>query len=78
MARNECACKNYEEFASELAIHFAGIEGLKKPLLFIYPKLRICMDCGDADFIVPEKDLKVLATGVPVDGTVFLEGGEIP
>ena len=63
----------------EVAVHFAGIEGLKKPLAFIYPKLRICMECGDAKFIVPEKELKVLATGVPVDGTiVVIEGGELP
>jgi hypothetical protein len=37
------------------------------------------MECGDAKFIVPEKELKVLATGVPVDGTiVVIEGGELP
>jgi hypothetical protein len=60
-------------------VHFPGIEGLQKPLVFIYSEVSVCRDCGYADFNVPESELKVLATGVPVDGAVVLiAGDEIP
>jgi hypothetical protein len=70
MSRNKCACENYREFNGEVAIHFPGIEGLKKPIVFTFPKLRICLECGRTEFTVPERELRVLATGVPVDGAV--------
>lgn len=79
MVREKCVCENYQEFSSEVAIHFPGIDGLQKPLVLTYPKLLICLTCGDAHFSVPERELRVLATGVPVEGSIVLAGGdEVP
>jgi len=44
MSRDKCACGNYREFDSEVAIHFPGIEGLQKPIVWTFPKLRVCLE----------------------------------
>ena len=76
MSRYKCACENQREFNGELAIHFPGIKGLQKPIVMIFPKVRVCMDCGYADFTVPERELSVLVTGAPVNGAVVVNAGE--
>lgn len=70
MACYRCACENQREFNSEVAIHFPGIQGLRKPIVWTFPKLRVCLECGYADFRVPERELETLVTGVPVDGAI--------
>jgi hypothetical protein len=72
MACYKCACGNHREFNSEVAIHFPGIQGLRKPIVWTFPKLRVCLECGHADFSVPERELRVLVTGVPIDGAIVL------
>jgi hypothetical protein len=57
-------------FSGELAIHFPGIEGLNKPVVLIFPQLRICLNCGSAELVVPEKERRVLIEGKPVDGAL--------
>ena len=59
-------------FNGEVAIHFPGREGLTKPIVWVFPKLTICFDCGAAQFKVPKTELQVLK-GAPVDGTVLAE-----
>ena len=79
MACQKCYSENQSTFNGEVGIHFPGREGLQKPLVFTYPKLLICMTCGDTSFSVSERELRVLETGVPLDGTiVVIEGGEVP
>jgi hypothetical protein len=70
MSRDKCACENYREFNGEFAIHFPGIKGLQKPIVWVFPKVRVCLDCGYADFNVPERELSVLVTGIPVNGAI--------
>ena len=66
MLHQKCTCENYREFNSELAIHFPGLQGLEKPIVWLFPKIRVCLDCGDANLTVPERELSVLVTGAPV------------
>jgi hypothetical protein len=75
MSPDKCACENQRDFNAEVAIHFPGIKGLQKPIVMIFPKVRVCMDCGYADFTV-ERELSVLVTGVPVNGAVVVNAGE--
>lgn len=63
-----CQSENQKAFTSEIALHFAGIEGLNKPIVWMFPTISVCLDCGKARFIVPERELKVLRTGAPVEG----------
>jgi hypothetical protein len=45
----------------ELAIRFPGIEGLDKPIVFVFPKLLVCLNCGFTEFAIPETELRRLA-----------------
>jgi hypothetical protein len=66
-----CSSKQQKLFNSELAVHFPGHDGLNKPIVWVFPKVAVCMDCGAAQFRVPERELRVLATGTQVDGAVI-------
>jgi len=42
-------------------MHFpGGLKSLDKPLLWAYPKLAVCLDCGLAQFAVSEAELKLM------------------
>jgi hypothetical protein len=45
---------------AEIAIHFPGLEGLDKPLVWVFPKLLVCLNCGFTEFAIPEAELHVL------------------
>ena len=47
-------------FNGEVAAHFPGLEGLNKSIAWVFPKLAVCLHCGLAEFIVPERELQVL------------------
>ena len=59
---------------AEIAIHFPGIEGLNKPIVWVFPKISVCLDCGIAQFTLSEKELEVLRTGAPVEGATGWRG----
>jgi len=59
-----CQSDNLTQFAAELAMHFPGLEGLTKPIVLVHPKLMICLDCGFAEFVVPEAEKEQLRRGM--------------
>jgi hypothetical protein len=67
-----CQSSNWSTFTGEIAIHFRGLEGIDKPIVWVFPNIAICLDCGFSEFIVPERELQVLTHGVPVEGAVVL------
>jgi hypothetical protein len=56
-----CGSDRQSKFTAEVAIHFPGLEGLKKPIVWVFPELLLCLNCGKAEFIVPDKELRILA-----------------
>jgi len=62
-----CSSKQQKMFNGELAVHFPGRDGLTKPIVWVFPKIAVCMDCGAAQFRVPARELQVLAGGTQVD-----------
>lgn len=72
-----CPSNNKQTFTAEVAIHFAGLEGLNKPIVWVFPKISVCLDCGSAEFAIPEKELQVLRTGTPVEGAAVWLGGAL-
>jgi len=50
-------------FNGEVAIHLSGFDGLHKPIVWAFPKLTVCLDCGQAKFLVPKKKLQTLVAG---------------
>jgi hypothetical protein len=67
-----CHSEKQSVFNGEIAIHFRGLEALDKPIVWVFPKLVVCLHCGFAEFAVPERELQVLTHGSPVEGAVVL------
>ncbi len=63
-----CGSEKQKTFSSETAIHFLGLAGLNKPIVWVFPRVSVCLNCGLARFVVPERELEVLRTGTPVEG----------
>jgi hypothetical protein len=65
MACKSCRSVTQSNFKAEMVIHFSGLENLHKPVVWVFPELTICTDCGTAQFVVPEVELRLLTE----DGT---------
>ena len=63
MTCKQCASDEQKNFNGELAIHFPGWEGLNKPLVWAFPEMLVCMDCGFVEFELPAPQLAELNTG---------------
>jgi len=61
MACKACGADRQSSFNGEIAIHFPGLQGLDKPIVWVFPQLQVCLNCGAAQFAVPEAELSVLA-----------------
>ena len=72
MPCKSCESNNQRTFNGEVAVHFPGIEGLDKPIVWVFPKVLVCLHCGLTEFTVPKRELTVLVTGTPVEGAVIL------
>ena len=48
------------EFPAETNMHFRGRESLDKPGVLVFPKVLVCLDCGLAQFTVPDTALGAL------------------
>jgi hypothetical protein len=71
-----CQSANESTFNGEIAIHFRGLEGLDKPIVWVFPELQVCLNCGFAEFTVPERELSVLVRGTPVEGASVWDTGK--
>jgi len=60
MPCKSCLSKNQREFPAEVNIHFPGKEGLKKPTVWAFPRLGICLDCGLTQFTLGDSELMQL------------------
>ena len=54
-----CRSENVRALVSEINIHFPGKANLTKSLL-VYPRLLVCLDCGLADVLLSEEELRNL------------------
>ena len=49
------------EFLGEICLHFpGGLESLNKPLVWVFPLVLVCLDCGLAQFTLPEGESKLI------------------
>jgi hypothetical protein len=44
-----------------MAIHFPGPKNIDKPVVWVFPELTVCLDCGASEFTVPKAELRQLA-----------------
>jgi len=59
-----CGSLNQRVFAGEIAIHPPGMKNIDKPAVWVFPQFTICLQCGTAQFCVPETELHLLAERV--------------
>jgi len=64
MVCERCTSNNQHSFNAEVAIHFPGLKGLDKPIVWLFPKLVVCLHCGLTEFTVPESETRVLREGI--------------
>jgi hypothetical protein len=65
-----CHSDRQRVFNGEIAIHFRGLEGLDKPIVWVFPQAVVCLCCGFTEFTVPERELQVLSQDSPVEGAL--------
>jgi hypothetical protein len=58
-----CGSLNQSRFPAEMAIQFPGLKNVNKPTVWAFPEVLICLDCGTAEFAVPEAELRQLGKG---------------
>jgi hypothetical protein len=46
-----------------MGIHFPGLQNIEKPIVWVFPYLVVCLDCGFAEFAIPEAELGLIAKG---------------
>jgi hypothetical protein len=68
-----CGSDRQSVFNGEIAIHFRGLEGLDKPIVWVFPKVVVCLLCGFTEFTVPERELGVIVKGTAVEGAVVFD-----
>jgi hypothetical protein len=59
MPCKSCGSLNQSKFSAEMCIHFP--ENIDKPVVWVFPEPVVCLDCGTAEFAVPEEELRQLA-----------------
>jgi hypothetical protein len=45
---------------------------LDKPIVWAFPKLAVCLECGSAEFVVPDRELRVLLHDTSVVNAIVL------
>jgi hypothetical protein len=60
-ACKSCQSANQEKFSAEMGIHFSELKDIDKPVVWVFPEIVVCLDCGTAEFTVPETELCQLA-----------------
>jgi hypothetical protein len=61
MSCKSCGSVNQRKLIGEIGIRFPGLQNLDKPVVWVFPELIVCLDCGAAEFAVPEAELRRLA-----------------
>jgi hypothetical protein len=49
-----CSFERREEFNAEIAIHFPGLAGLDQPIVWVFPRVLVCLNCGLPSFPFPK------------------------
>jgi len=60
MECSSCGSVNQSKFIAEMGIHFPGLRNIDKPVVWVFPKLIVCLDCGTAEFVVSKDKLAEL------------------
>jgi hypothetical protein len=48
-------------FPAEVNVHFPGRANMTKSTVWVFPTLKVCMDCGLTQFVIPQDELSALS-----------------
>jgi len=57
---SSCHAGRLREYNAEINVHFPGLNGLNIPTVWVFPQLLVCLDCGQAQFKIPDAERKTL------------------
>ena len=63
MLCSSCHSGRLREYNAEINVHFPGMRGLNIPTAWVSPQLLVCLDCGQAQFTIPDAERKTLIEG---------------
>jgi hypothetical protein len=61
MKCKSCGSPRRRNFTAEMGIHFPGLKNIDKPVVWVFPEIVVCLDCGLSEFTMPETELRQLA-----------------
>jgi hypothetical protein len=67
MSCTSCGSGNPTEFASEICVHYLGLENVDTPTVLVFPRLLVCMHCGLTEFTLAQNELGLLGKGPASD-----------
>ena len=73
MSCKSCKSEKQRNLNGEIAIHFPGLQGLDKPIVWVFEQVAVCLRCGFTEFTVPARELSVLVKGTVVEGAAVLD-----
>lgn len=56
-----CGSEHLQKLRGEIAMRVPGLKNIDKPVVWLFPDIVVCMDCGISEFAVPEDELRMLA-----------------
>jgi len=68
MPCKSCGSVNQSKYTGEMCVHFPGLKNIDKAVVWVFPEIVVCLDCGTAEFAVPGAELRLLAKGDPAVG----------
>jgi hypothetical protein len=75
MTCRSCGSNNRAEYGAEINIHLP--QDQDKAAVLAFPKLVVCLDCGVAEFTIPEAELRQLGKGAQhlvLRNSLFISG----
>jgi hypothetical protein len=63
VACKSCGSNNQSKFTGEIVVHWPGLKNIDKPIVWVFTELLVCLNCGIAEFAVPEAQIRQLEKG---------------
>ena len=60
LACRVCGSEHVQKLRGEIAMRVPGLKNIDKPVVWLFPDIVVCMDCGIAEFAVPQDELRML------------------
>jgi len=61
MPCRSCGSVNQSKFSGEMGIHVPGMKNVNQPIVWVFSEIMVCLDCGTAEFVLSEAELRELA-----------------